>query len=665
LLSHTSDGTVEKGTLRMDFDADDLRAMRAGHAPPDAKVLLDFMIANASLVFLPDVPPLRGIDGIGHITGRTATFAVAKAALDAGNDRVLTLSDGSFHVADFEMKPAPALVEAKVTGSVEAIGELLSHDALKPYASLSLDTSTLSGQAGGGLEIDMKLGRNTGPEDTTLKVNATVTNFIAERLIGNEKLDAATLTVNVDPSGLRASGQGTMFGAPAAVGIEKLTGKPAEASIGLTLDDGIRARQGFGANSGVSGPVGATITAPIGAGEKPKARIELDLSRAGIEIPGVSKPAGRPGKVAFALAVNDAGTLLDQIVVDAGTIQARGNVQLGAGLSLVAAKFSQVKLSAGDDMKIDAIKTGETTKVIVRGTAIDARPFLKSLIFNPPADNGAALPSNGGERNEAGPIKEIEFDVKSGILSGYNKQIIAGAELKFAKRGDQIKQFTFAGTFGGQPISCNLTGGGASPQLNLVSEDAGSLLLFLDLYKHMERGRLAVGMRLGSDSLAGVLLIDDFVLRDEPALRRLVVEGAPPLDTPGQAQKIDVNAIAFDKLQVRFQRDGSRLDLSEGTMHGEAIGLTVEGALDFVHDRVDMRGTFVPVYAFNNLFAKLPVVGLILGGGSDEGLIAVNYRISGLASAPALNINPLSAIAPGIFRQIFGVVDFDPMHPQQ
>src|SRR5580692_10280635 len=122
-------------------------------------------------------------------------------------------------------------------------------------------------------------------------------------------------------------------------------------------------------------------------------------------------------------------------------------------------------------MKIDAIKTGETTKVIVRGTAIDARPFLKSLIFNPPADNGAA-PNNGGERNEAGRIKEIEFDVKSGILSGYNKQIIAGAELRFTKRGDQIKQFTFAGTIGGQPLSCNLNGGGASPQLNLVSEDA-------------------------------------------------------------------------------------------------------------------------------------------------------------------------------------------------
>jgi hypothetical protein len=380
LLSHTSEGTVEKGTLRIDFDSDDLRAMRAGHPPPDPKVLLDFVIANASLEFLQGVPPLRGIDGAGHVTGRTATFAVANAALDAGNDRVLTLSEGSFRVADFELQPAPAVVEAKVTGSVEAIGELLSHDALKPYASLLLDSSTLGGQAGGNLEIDMKLSPNPSPADTSLKVNATVTNFTAERLIGNEKLDAATLTVDVDPSGHRASGQGIMFGAPATISIEKLTGKPAEVSIGLTLDDAIRASQGLGAIPGVSGPIGATITAPLGAGEKPKARIELDLSRAAIEVPGVSKPAGRPGKVTFALAVNDAGTLLDQIVVDAGTIQARGNVQLGAGLSLVAAKFPQVKLSAGDDMKIDAIKTGETMKVIVRGTAIDARPFLKSLI---------------------------------------------------------------------------------------------------------------------------------------------------------------------------------------------------------------------------------------------------------------------------------------------
>ncbi|MCI0600809.1 MAG: DUF3971 domain-containing protein [Beijerinckiaceae bacterium] len=664
LLSRAGEGMVEKGTMQVDFDAADMRAIQAGHAPPDAKALVEFTITNGSLNFLPGVPPLIGMDGVGRVTGRTATFTVSNATVDPGSGRVLSLHDGRFQVADSDPAPVPALVEAKVTGSVEAIGELLSFDALKPYASLPLDSSTLKGQANGSFELAMNLGSGAAPSDTTLKVDAMVTNLTAERLIGNEKLEGATLTINVDSAGLRANGQGSMFGGLAAISIEKPKGKAAEASIGLNLDDAMRAKHGFGALPGVSGPIGAKITAPIGTGEKPKARIELDLIGAAIEIPGVSKPAGRPGKMAFALTVNDASTSIDQIIVDAGTVQGRGKMELGAGYSLIAASFPQLKFSPGDEMRIDAAGAGDTVKVVVRGSTIDARPFLKSLIFNP-SGGGGAEESTREERTEASQGKEVEFDVKADILTGYNKQMITGSELRFAKRGAQVKQFTFAGTFGGQQISSNLTGGSTAPQLNLVSDDAGSLLSFLDLYKHMEHGRLSVGMLLGTNAIAGVLVINNFVLRDEPALRRLVVEGVPQPDASDRAQKIDTNAVAFNKLQVRFQREGSRLTLSQGTMHGEAIGLTVEGAVDYAHDRVDMRGTFVPIFAVNNMFAKIPVVGLILGGSSDEGLIGVNYRISGLASAPTLSINPLSAIAPGIFRQIFGVVDFDPMNPQR
>ena len=92
----------------IDFDAADLKAMWAEQAPPDEKSAVDFTIVNASLEFLAGVPPLRGIDGVGHITGRTATFTVAGANVDAGDGRVLTLSDGSFHIADTSLKPAPA-----------------------------------------------------------------------------------------------------------------------------------------------------------------------------------------------------------------------------------------------------------------------------------------------------------------------------------------------------------------------------------------------------------------------------------------------------------------------------------------------------------------------------------------------------------------------------
>ena len=58
-------------------------------------------------------------------------------------------------------------------------------------------------------------------------------------------------------------------------------------------------------------------------------------------------------------------------------------------------------------------------------------------------------------------------------------------------------------------------------------------------------------------------------------------------------------------------------------------GITTQGYIDFAHDKVDMSGAFVPIYAVNSLVTGIPVVGVLLGGGSHEGLFAVNFRIAG------------------------------------
>jgi hypothetical protein len=96
------------------------------------------------------------------------------------------------------------------------------------------------------------------------------------------------------------------------------------------------------------------------------------------------------------------------------------------------------------------------------------------------------------------------------------------------------------------------------------------------------------------------------------------------------------------------------VDLRDGVINGPAIGTTIEGYIDTMYDRVNMTGTFVPVYGLNNMFAKIPVLGMLLGGGANEGLFGLNFRISGPATAPVLSINPLSALAPGFLRKIFG-----------
>lgn len=668
-LSHWKGGLVEKGSLRVDFDAAMIKAMRLQHAPPDKAVALDFTISKGVVEFLPGVPPLRDVEGTGHVTGRTSTFIAKEGSLDSGAGGPLILSQGMFQVANAEVKPTPAQFSAQVSGRVDAVAALLSREALKPYASLPVDPTSLKGQVAGKLGIGLRLGPVVRPQDTQLTIDAAATDLTAEHLIGKERLEGATLSVIVDASGMKVKGQGRLFGAPAMIDIERPIGRPAVASVSVVLDDAVRAKQGFGALSNVSGPITAHLTAPLDAPPPVKADVELDLTHAAIAgLPGITKSAGRPGKASFTLLLGDNGTQIDQLAIDAAPIQARGSIDLGSDQSLVSAKFSQVRFSPGDDMRVEVSKAGDGWRLIVHAAALDARPFLRNLTFarsdqTAAADNGPRKEQGKEAGKDAVAGKDIEIDLKSSVLTGYNKTVLSGADLHIVKHGELLRAFTLSGRFGHATISGQLSNPASpSPQLDLSTHDAGALLSFLDLYKHMEGGQLQVAMRLGDDALAGALLIKDFILRDEPALRRLVAEGAQQrpigIEAGTSQPTFDPNAVAFSKLQVNFQRAGSRLDIRDGTMYGEEMGLTVDGWLDFTRDRVSMDGTFVPAYGVNNLFSQVPLFGPLLGGGTHEGLFAVNYHISGAATKPTLNINPLSAIAPGFLRKIFGATDF-------
>ena len=72
---------------------------------------------------------------------------------------------------------------------------------------------------------------------------------------------------------------------------------------------------------------------------------------------------------------------------------------------------------------------------------------------------------------------------------------------------------------------------------------------------------------------------------------------------------------------------------------------------------MNLGGTFVPLFGVNNLFSQVPLLGPLLGGGRHEGLLGLNYKITGSAANPELNVNPLSVLAPGFLRQIFGALD--------
>ena len=81
-------------------------------------------------------------------------------------------------------------------------------------------------------------------------------------------------------------------------------------------------------------------------------------------------------------------------------------------------------------------------------------------------------------------------------------------------------------------------------------------------------------------------------------------------------------------------------------------------------DVVDLEGTVVPAYALNSLLGKIPIVGGLLSGGEKgSGLFAANFRMTGPQENPKVSVNPLSALAPGILRRVFGVFGDGPPEP--
>ncbi|MNT72628.1 hypothetical protein D3C72_2112500 [compost metagenome] len=88
-------------------------------------------------------------------------------------------------------------------------------------------------------------------------------------------------------------------------------------------------------------------------------------------------------------------------------------------------------------------------------------------------------------------------------------------------------------------------------------------------------------------------------------------------------------------------------------VRGEQVGATFQGMVRDAKGQIDLTGTFMPAYGLNRLFGELPVIGILLGNGRDRGLLGITFKLTGATEQPKLVVNPLSIIAPGVFRQIF------------
>ena len=654
-VDHVPDGVLKRGDYAADFNGAALTAMRYEQAPPDQSLLAEGDIVDGAVTdILPGMAPLNGINGHLRVTGQTVSFAATSGVMETGHGRRLALSSGRFTVADSALRPTPAIVEVDVGGDVEAVAELLTLPAIAEHASIPVAPGALKGALEGRLRVDFETGVNARDEATTFEIDATTSNLVVDNLIGKEKLEGGALRVVADRSGLRVSGTGRLFNAPATLELRRGFGDrgAAQAHVAFTFDDAARQRAGY-AIAGVSGPILATIRTPIPV-ENVDTQIELDLSRTNFDnpLPGLVKPAGKPARASFNLTRRGEAMALEQFLFDAGPTQAQGVIEFARDGAFRAVRLTQARLSPGDDMRIEAQRGGETVKIVARGTNFDARPMMQGLLR---ADRGGK-----------GTIDNLELDFKSPIVTGHNKQILSNVELKMERRGGKLRALALTGFFGREQLTLGTdrSADGAS-QMEISTNDGGSLLSFLDIYRKMDSGALSATVQLGQNRADGALRIRDFYVRGEPTVRQLMAQsGTARTDDRGN-YRFDPDLVRVGRLESEFGWSGGQLAVRDGVLSGPEIGLTFDGYIDFQREKLDLVGTYVPAYALNSLLSNIPVVGVVLAGGQHEGVFGLSYRLYGALSSPSINVNPLSAIAPGLMRKIMGVIDGTARMPEQ
>jgi hypothetical protein len=139
----------------------------------------------------------------------------------------------------------------------------------------------------------------------------------------------------------------------------------------------------------------------------------------------------------------------------------------------------------------------------------------------------------------------------------------------------------------------------------------------------------------------GVVSVRNFAVRGEAALDRVMS------NAPDKARA----SVDFTEMRAEFTRTPGRMAIRDGVVRGPAVGATIDGQIDLARDDMRLHGTFVPLYGLNNMFGKIPIVGLFLGGGSNEGLVGITYEASGPPGSPRITVNPISAVAPGLLRK--------------
>jgi hypothetical protein len=606
-----------------------------------------FDVANTRFDITGQIPPVR--DGVGSIRfqGTDVDVTLKSGTVYLPTGRTVAASDGTFVIRRGEKPPVIGELDINIAGSADAVAEFASYKPIDAMRHLDIAPDELTGDVTGNVKARIPLQARVELASLGWTVKLAYTDLAISKPFQGQTVTDADGTIEVVPTLALVKAKARLNGMQATLDIAEPLGRSEEdkrRDISLVMDDKARAAIAPGLETILTGPVTVKLS-----GEGETKRISADLADAKLNLPwvGWSKGAGVAATVTFDFDPSEGDTRINNLKLSGQSFSLTGSATVGkSGLS--RARFENVKLNRNDDISVDVRRAGSGYVINVRGKSLDARSLIKQVLSEP-----EKVAASG-----PGKAASIALDAEIDYVSGFDGEALSNVKIAYQGSGARIGSLKASGSTraGGALTIADGTESGRRT-VKMQSADAGAVLRFMDIYPYMQGGRIAVDLTAQGDApLKGQIDARDFQLVDEPRLRS-IVSTAPTGDTRSLNQAVradlDTSRVRFERGFARVEKGKGYLSIDNGVLRGPEIGTTFQGSLYDAQGNMAITGTFMPAYGLNRLFGEIPLLGQILGNGRDRGLIGITYKVAGKAKSPQVQVNPISAIAPGIFRSIF------------
>jgi hypothetical protein len=650
VTTHMKDGAAEDVTFKGVIE------LGGGKSGPKVRSLSGGMkVAGTTVDYLPPMPPVTGVDGSIRFDEKTMTIYA-----DKGSSKGLALSSGRIVLTGLDQVDQFADIDLKIEGSLP---EKLAYIDNKPFqftSALDLNLDKAAGEADTRLKLFFILEKDLHIDQVKVWARSQVRGVRLGNVFMGRGIESDSLDVRVDGLGMDVRGKVKIADIEADLAWrENFSDKPEFRSryqLRAAVDD-VRHVRDIGLDmhpfSGnfIRGGIKSDITFTVFDGSDRRLEVKADIKDAALSAPafGWSKKVGTAGTAQVTVDLeNELVTDIPKFSLTAADLDIRGTAKYALdGTGLERIDFARIAYGRTDMKGALIPKTDGGWEAGFHGPQFDLAPIWREITSADitPEDDHPLLDRL---------TLAVEFD-RVWLDDGQQLQDVSGT---FA-RADNVWQTVIMNSRIGQDAVFDISirpRPDGNRDFAMHADNAGEVLKTLELYPNMVGGKLRVsGMyddAAPTQPLNGVITVTDYRIINAPALAHVV----SIMSLTGILDALQGDGLAFKNLEIPFELSQGVFQLKEAKATGTSLGFTASGKVFRHADVVDLEGTVIPAYAINSALGHIPVLGdLFTGGEKGGGVFAATYTVTGPTEEPVVSVNPLSALAPGILRNVFGI----------